>query len=48
MREEELTDVPSDEVHNVVDSFINNDNATRVVCDQQADGSWTVTANIPD
>lgn len=48
MRREELNDVPRDEVRNVVDGFIRNDNATRVVCDAQSDGKWTVTADLPD
>jgi len=42
-----ITKVPSDQVANVVRSYIQNDHATKVTAEQEADGTWRVTAYLP-
>lgn len=44
----ELESVPADQVGNVVKSFITDDDATHVEADANGDGTFTVTATIPD
>ena len=39
-----ITDVPQKEVGVVVQSFIDNDNATEVVVEKQSDGNFTIRA----
>lgn len=46
MRTETLENVPDSEVNEVVSDF-QSEGAT-VVKNQNADGTWTVTATIPD
>jgi hypothetical protein len=43
MRQEQLTDIPPNEVGNVVGSFV-SDGANKVTSEQQGDGNWTITA----
>jgi hypothetical protein len=42
---DKLTDVDKKDVGKTVHDFINKDDATKVVCTEQADGKWTVTAS---
>lgn len=42
-----LTKIPSNEVANIVKSFIENDNATKVTAEKETDGTWRVTAYLP-
>jgi hypothetical protein len=42
-----LTKIPSDQVANVVNSFIKNDEATKITAEKEADGTWRVTAYLP-
>lgn len=42
-----LHDVPADEVGEVVQSYIDDDDATNVVASKNANGTFDVTATFP-
>lgn len=42
-----MTKIPSDQVANVVNSFIKNDGAIKITAEKGADGTWRVTAYLP-
>ncbi len=44
MTDIDLEKVPAEQVGSVVQSFVSNDGATKIVCTRQSDGTWTVTA----
>jgi hypothetical protein len=47
MSREQLINVPPNEVGNIVRSFV-LDGANEVLAKKQANGNWTVTAEIPE
>ena len=42
-----MTKIPSDQVANIVNSFIKNDGAIKITAEKEADGTWRVTAYLP-
>lgn len=46
MSEKIIRNVPANKVGEVVQTFIDHDETTNIVCAQQPDGTWTVTASI--
>lgn len=42
-----INDIPSNEVPNVISSFINRDNAVRFELIKKSNGKWSITAYIP-
>lgn len=47
MRQEQLTDVPPEEVDNVVKSFVGS-GANKITSQKESDGNWTITADFTD
>jgi hypothetical protein len=47
MKDQEIDDVPADSVGSVVQSFVTNDKAAEVEVTKQADGKYTIKAQIP-
>lgn len=39
-----ISDVPQDKVGDIVQSFIDYDNATKVIVEKQSDGNFTIQA----
>lgn len=46
MANDQIKDVPAEEVGNQVQELVDSDGVTSVTCTQQPDGKWTIAAKV--